>query len=102
MTGQHSTLREQRRAETQRMIQAVAVRLFTERGYDAVTVADVAEAASVSPMTVYRHFPTKEDLVLVDQNGPLVAGADRRGAGRAAAGPPYRHRARRCGDHVDQ
>ncbi|WP_329543881.1 TetR/AcrR family transcriptional regulator [Streptomyces sp. NBC_01356] len=73
MPEQHSTLRAQRRADTQRMIQAHAVRLFTERGYDATTVTDVAEAAGVSPMTVYRHFPTKEDLVLVDQNGRLVA-----------------------------
>jgi len=55
------------------MIQALAVRMFIERGYDATTVTDIAEAAGVSPMTVYRHFPTKEDLVLVDQNGPLVA-----------------------------
>ncbi len=73
MTDGHSTLRAQRRAETQRTIQAHAVRLFTERGYDATTVTDVAEAAGVSPMTVYRHFPTKEDLVLVDQHGRLVA-----------------------------
>ena len=73
MPDQHSTLRAQRRAETQRTIQAHAVRLFTERGYDATTVTDVAEAAGVSPMTVYRHFPTKEDLVLVDQHGRLVA-----------------------------
>ncbi|MDG4831536.1 helix-turn-helix domain containing protein [Solwaraspora sp. WMMD1047] len=73
MGERHSTLREQRRAETQRVIQAHAVRLFVERGYDGTTVNDVAEAAGVSPMTVYRHFPTKEDLVLVDQNGPLVA-----------------------------
>jgi len=55
------------------MIQAHAVRLFTERGYDATTVTDVAEAAAVSPMTVYRHFPTKEDLVIVDRHGELVA-----------------------------
>ena len=55
------------------MIQAHAVRLFTERGYDATTVTDVAEAAGVSPMTVYRHFPTKEDLVIVDRHGRLVA-----------------------------
>ncbi|WP_242569366.1 TetR/AcrR family transcriptional regulator [Streptomyces sp. NP-1717] len=54
------------------MIQAHAVRLFTERGYDATAVTDVAEAAGVSPMTVYRHFPTKEDLVLFDQNGRIV------------------------------
>ncbi|WP_058043634.1 TetR/AcrR family transcriptional regulator [Streptomyces roseifaciens] len=73
MPDQHSTLRAQRRAETQRTIQAHAVRLFTERGYDATTVTDVAEAAGTSPMTLYRHFPTKEDLVLVDHNGRLVA-----------------------------
>lgn len=50
------------------------MRLFTGRGYDAVTVADVAEAAGVSAMTVYRHFPTKEDLVLVpNQPARLIA-----------------------------
>lgn len=47
--------------------------MFTDRGYDAVTVADVAEAAGVSAMTVYRHFPTKEDLVLIDQPARLIA-----------------------------
>ncbi|MCZ4121016.1 TetR/AcrR family transcriptional regulator [Streptomyces sp. H39-S7] len=73
MSDQHSTLRAQRRADTQRMIQAHAVRLFGERGYDATTVADVADAAGVSPMTVYRHFPTKEDLVLIDRHGRIVA-----------------------------
>jgi AcrR family transcriptional regulator len=73
MVEQHPTLRAQRRAETQRAIQAHAVRLFTERGYDATAVTDVAEAAGVSPMTVYRHFPTKEDLVLIDQHSRLVA-----------------------------
>lgn len=68
-----TTLRDMRRAETQRLIQAQAVRLFVEHGYDRTTVGDVAAAAGVSPMTVYRHFPTKEDLVLVDQNGALLA-----------------------------
>ncbi|MEU3459237.1 helix-turn-helix domain-containing protein [Streptomyces sp. NPDC006733] len=82
MADQHSTLRAQRRADTQRLIQAHAVRLFTERGYDAATVADVAEAAGVSPMTVYRHFPTKEDLVLTDRIGRIVA--DRIAASAAA------------------
>lgn len=73
MPDHHSTLRTQRRIETQRTIQAHAVRLFTERGYDATTVTDVAEAAGVSPMTVYRHFPTKEDLVLLEQQSRIVA-----------------------------
>ncbi|MEU0853150.1 helix-turn-helix domain-containing protein [Streptomyces flaveolus] len=73
MSERQPTLRERRRSETRRLIQAHAVRLFTDHGYDAVTVADVAEAAGVSAMTVYRHFPTKEDLVLIDQPAQLIA-----------------------------
>ncbi|MEU0936392.1 TetR family transcriptional regulator [Embleya sp. NPDC005971] len=73
MPDQPSKLRTRRRTETRRTIQEHAVRLFTERGYDATTVAEVAETAGMSPMTVYRHFPTKEDLVLVDEYGALVA-----------------------------
>ncbi|MEU4393221.1 helix-turn-helix domain-containing protein [Kribbella sp. NPDC023855] len=87
MTGH---LRERRRLETQRMIQTQAVRLFAERGYDATTVADVAEAAGVSAMTVYRHFPTKEDLVLVDQHASDIAE-------RIAASPPDLPLVRRIG-----
>lgn len=73
MSERQPTLRERRRSETRRLVQAHAVRLFTDHGYDPVTVADVAEAAGVSAMTVYRHFPTKEDLVLIDQPAQLIA-----------------------------
>ncbi|MET8748062.1 helix-turn-helix domain-containing protein [Streptomyces sp. NPDC004728] len=73
MSERQPTLRERRRSETRRLVQMHAVRLFTDLGYDAVTVADVAEAAGVSAMTVYRHFPTKEDLVLIDQPARLIA-----------------------------
>ncbi|KOX18804.1 TetR family transcriptional regulator [Saccharothrix sp. NRRL B-16348] len=66
-------LRERRRAETRRLIQSRALRLFVEHGYDATTVNDVARASEVSPMTVYRHFPTKEDLVLHDRYDDLLA-----------------------------
>lgn len=55
------------------MIQAHALRLFVEHGYDATTVNEVAQESGVSTMTVYRHFPTKEDLVLYDQYDPLIA-----------------------------
>ncbi|MEV7549232.1 TetR family transcriptional regulator [Amycolatopsis sp. NPDC089917] len=68
-------LRDRQRAETRLQVQTHAVRLFTDVGYDATTVADVAAAAGVSAMTVYRHFPTKEDLVLYDEYDPLTASA---------------------------
>ncbi|MCC8244118.1 TetR/AcrR family transcriptional regulator [Saccharothrix luteola] len=73
MSGGGPNLRERRRAETRRLIQSWAMRLFVERGYDATTVNDVARASGVSPMTVYRHFPTKEDLVLHDRYDDLLA-----------------------------
>ncbi|HTU62696.1 MAG TPA: TetR family transcriptional regulator [Polyangiales bacterium] len=60
------SLRERKKAETRRTIAEVALRLFLERGFDAVTVADVAAAAAVSTKTVFNYFPTKEDLVLTD------------------------------------
>jgi AcrR family transcriptional regulator len=61
-----------RKARTQRAIQEHAMRLFAERGYDATTVADVAAAAEVSSMTVFRYFPAKEDLVMADEYDPLI------------------------------
>jgi AcrR family transcriptional regulator len=54
--------RERKREETRRSIAAAAMKLFIERGFDNVTVAEVAEAADVSINTVFNHFPTKEDL----------------------------------------
>jgi AcrR family transcriptional regulator len=68
-----SSLRERQRRQTQRLIQEHAIRLFLEQGYDQTTVQAVAAAAGVSPMTLYRHFPTKEDLVLRDEYDPLIA-----------------------------
>jgi AcrR family transcriptional regulator len=65
-------LREVHKARTQRTIQERAMRLFAERGYDATTVADVAAAAEVSSMTVFRYFPAKEDLVIADEYDPVI------------------------------
>ncbi|TCC46487.1 TetR family transcriptional regulator [Kribbella capetownensis] len=67
------SLRDRQRAETRHRIQRQAIKLFVDRGYDATTVNDVAAAAGVSAMTVYRHFPTKEDLVLYDDFDQLAA-----------------------------
>jgi AcrR family transcriptional regulator len=49
---------------TRERIREVANRLFIERGYDSVTVAEVAREAGVSSVTVFNHFPRKEDLFL--------------------------------------
>jgi AcrR family transcriptional regulator len=58
-----SGLRERKKRQTREAIAEAAMRLFQERGFDAVTVADVARAADVSDKTVFNHFATKEDLV---------------------------------------
>lgn len=65
-------LRERKKAKTKAAIQRHAVRLFTEQGYAATTVEQVAEAAEVSPSTVFRYFPTKEDLVVFDPYDPVI------------------------------
>ncbi|HEY4269024.1 MAG TPA: TetR/AcrR family transcriptional regulator [Galbitalea sp.] len=50
--------------QTRARIRETANRLFIERGYDSVTVAEVAREAGVSSVTVFNHFPRKEDLFL--------------------------------------
>jgi AcrR family transcriptional regulator len=56
-------LRERRKQETRRAISDVATEMFVTRGFDEVTISQVAEAAGVSKMTVTNYFPRKEDLV---------------------------------------
>ncbi len=50
--------------QTRARIAQAAARLFLERGFDTVTVAEVAREAGVSSVTVFKHFPRKEDLYL--------------------------------------
>jgi AcrR family transcriptional regulator len=59
-------LRERKKARTKTAIQQQALRLFREQGYHATTVEQVAAAAEVAPSTVFRYFPTKEDLAALE------------------------------------
>ncbi|WP_053913593.1 TetR family transcriptional regulator [Streptomyces sp. SCSIO 75703] len=86
-------LRERKKRQTRQHLSDVATGLFLERGFDAVTVAEVAEAADVSVNTVYNYFPAKEDLFLdrsrgvVDRLSRWVRGRRR---GESAAGAVLR------------
>ncbi|MBT2364863.1 TetR family transcriptional regulator [Streptomyces sp. ISL-10] len=57
-------LRERKKRQTHRAISEAAIALFLEKGFDAVSVAEVAAAADVSKPTLFRYFPAKEDLAL--------------------------------------
>lgn len=64
--------RERKKARTRQAIADAALELFLERGFDQVTVKDVAEAADVSMSGLFKHFPTKESLVF-DQEDDIRA-----------------------------
>jgi AcrR family transcriptional regulator len=61
-----SAARERRRERARVDVARVAMRLFSERGYEATTVQDIAEAADISYRTFFRYFATKEDVVFPD------------------------------------
>ncbi|MBK3581075.1 TetR/AcrR family transcriptional regulator, partial [Streptomyces sp. MBT65] len=63
MTEAATGRRERKKAQTRTVIADAALELFLERGYDQVTVKDVAEAADLSMSGLFKHFPTKESLV---------------------------------------
>jgi AcrR family transcriptional regulator len=62
--------RTRKRLATRQSISDTATRLFLERGFDAVTIDDIAKAADVGRMTVFNHFPRKEDMFF-DREGEI-------------------------------
>ena len=56
-------LRERKKQKTRDTIIKVALDLFAEHGYEQTTIAEIANAAEVSPRTIFAYFPTKEDIV---------------------------------------
>jgi AcrR family transcriptional regulator len=76
--------RERKKAATRKTIAEAALRLFLERGYDGVTVRDVAEEADVAATTLLNYFPTKESLVFTrgaDIEASLLSALAERPAG---------------------
>lgn len=65
-------LRERKKIKTRTAIREATYALIKEQGYDATTIEQIADRAEVSPSTVSRYFPTKEDIVLSDEYDPLV------------------------------
>jgi AcrR family transcriptional regulator len=80
-------LRERKKRQTREAIAETARRLFVERGFEAVRISEIAEAADVSEKTVFNYFPTKEDLVywrLEEFEEQLLASVRDREAGESA------------------
>ncbi|MFC8454802.1 TetR/AcrR family transcriptional regulator [Kitasatospora sp. NPDC057223] len=81
------SLRERKKLQTAQRLWRTAIGLFVERGFDQVSVAEIAAAADVSKMTVFNYFPSKEDLVMrpLEEQADGPAGAVRRRAGGQSA-----------------
>src|SRR6478672_9053343 len=63
MSGTSTGLRERKKRETRDALARAGLELFVERGYDATTLADIADAAGVSTRTIFAYFPGKEDIL---------------------------------------
>ena len=92
-------LRESKKLQTRQEIADQAMRLFAKRGFDHVTVAEVAAAADVSEKTVYNYFPTKEDLFFDEvpaREAALVAAVTGRREGESILAALRRLQASEC------
>jgi AcrR family transcriptional regulator len=67
--------RTRKRIEAMRRVQAAALDLFEARGFDAVSIEEIARAADLGPATIYRNFGTKERIVSWDEYDPMLLDA---------------------------
>jgi AcrR family transcriptional regulator len=97
--------RARKKAQTRALIRETAQALFAERGFDSVTIADIAAAADVAVQTVFNHFPTKEDLFF-DGHTPWVEGPAHAVRTRPPGSPPlealHAYLVERVAGHVRQ
>ncbi len=93
-------LRETKKLRMRQEIADTAMRLFVTRGFDHVTVAEVAAAAGVSEKTVFNYFPTKEDLFFDEApaiEAALLEAVRGRRAGESIPASLRRHQTGQCG-----
>jgi AcrR family transcriptional regulator len=56
-------MRERKKQRTRQLLSETALRLFSQRGFEQVSIAEIAPEAEASEQTVFNYFPSKEDLV---------------------------------------
>ncbi|BDI22660.1 TetR/AcrR family transcriptional regulator [Herbiconiux sp. L3-i23] len=97
--------RERKKAATRKAISDVATMMFLERGFDNVSIREVADAADVSPTTVFAHFPQKEALVFDEddeQRDRLVAAVRDRPEGSTINGALHDFYAAEIATNIDE